>query len=207
MERNGDDADATKGTESVAVLREESREVLNHQIEVIRGIDEKAMWLVRTAVIVTSVVVSGAGIAGRSFLAQNWAAVVFATAGIAALLFVSIWGSILFAASRVPFGPSRSMTAQLSEAGLRGGETHRVLLRGYQKWIGDARREAEANASAFTSLQLGFVAAVFLLGTSGTVVGAASITDTSQWMLLAAGTVLSCGLVLYISTTNPEVRA
>lgn len=120
---------------------------------------------------------------------------------------MSVWGSILFAVSRVPFGPSRSLTKQLSNTTLDGKTRDRVLLRGYEEWIDAARREAEANANAFTSVQIGFVTAVFTLATSGTLVAASAVTDTGQITLTLVGIVLIGGLVLYISVINWEVTS
>lgn len=206
MDESSAEIDSGTESERLAVLRRESRDVLDHQIAVVRSIDEKAMWLVRTAVIVTSIVVSGAGIAGQGFLARNWAGVLFATFGIATLLFVSIWGSIVFAVSRIPFGPSRPLAKQLATASVGSEGTHRVLLDGYEEWIQAARREVEDNATAFTTLQVGFVAAVVFLGISGTLVATSAVTDVGQPVLSALGAGVAVGVGLYLRAEKDRVE-
>lgn len=191
--------------DGLPVLYEESRAVLDHQIELVRSIDEKAMWLVRTAVIVISVVLSGAGIAGRQFLAQNWAPVVFASLGISALLFVSTWGSVLFAVSRVPFGPGQQFRTRLLGSDIGKHDTYRLLIRNHDELIATARREVGQNASAFTWLQVGFVGGVFLLTTSGLLIAVSTVTGSDQLPLLALGGTLTGGVVLYTVGTNFEV--
>lgn len=162
------------------------------------------MWLIRTAVVVTSVVVSGGGIAGTEFLAENWAAVVFAMLGVAALLFLCLWGSFLFAASRVPVGPGQPFRGRVLESDLDREATLRLLLHGYESWIEDARCEADGNASAFTTLLLSFVAAVSMLATSGLLIAVTATTDVQQGRLVVVG-LGTTGLVLYALATKTEV--
>lgn len=207
MDVNGTETGDEERSEGdrLGVLRSESRDVLDHQIELVRSIDEKAMWVVRTAVVATSVVVTGAGIAGEQFLARNWAATAFAMVGIGTLLFVSVLGSVLFAVSRPPFGPSPWLTEQLWQRELDGESTQQVLLHGYSDWIAAATEEADDSARAFTVLQGAFVVAVYALALSGVLLAVSATVGADQSTLAAIGTIGTLGLALSLWTINDGV--
>lgn len=141
---------ATDGEESelradIEVLRSacsESRLVLDHQLDVLSEIDDKAMWSVRTAVIVLGLLISAASLAdGESIQSLPPRVFTLATTGTVSLVFTIWFGMVTYHWSFEEFGigageRAEALAGQLDERSWR----IELLKSGYTAWIG--RQEA-----------------------------------------------------------------
>lgn len=124
----------------IEVLRSaciESRMVLDHQLDVLSEIDDKAMWSVRTAVIVLGLLISAVSLAdGESIQALPTRVFTLATAGTVSLVFTIWFGMITYHWSFEEFGVgagerTEALMSQLDERSWR----IELLKSGYTLWI------------------------------------------------------------------------
>jgi hypothetical protein len=107
---------SVRGTPSVlASAVSESREVLDHELEIRAELDDKAVWSVRTAVIVLGLVISAGSITTPPKSSFPWYSLALIGVGVTALLSSLIVGvSVSIYTSDIPgIGPKRRMDAHL----------------------------------------------------------------------------------------------
>lgn len=135
----GDDSES-QSQPDIEVLRSaraESRAVSDHQLAVLAEIDEKAIWSVRTALIVLGLLISVASLAeGSTIRSVSTLVSVFAVAGTLALLFTVWFGMFTYHWSFEAFG----ISPQERKTALSGRVDERAWLRellteGYAVWI------------------------------------------------------------------------
>lgn len=157
----------TRGTDdeqaNVAVLRSaciESRTVLDDQLGEFSDIGDKALWTVRTSMIVLGVVVSAASLGDARTLRQLHPEIqVLGVAGVVLLIAASVYGlGTYFGADRIrgisPEYRRRAREGQLSEHDWR-----RALLHGYDEWIAEMEAITDRYGTHLFRAQ-----ALFLLG-------------------------------------------
>lgn len=191
--------------DSLKPIREESRAVLDHYIDTIRGIDNMAMWLVRTSVIVIGLVISAFGLAlseiangQHDILLDNWGAVLFGVVGMVLMIGVAGYGSLIFAGSKVPFGPRSTFREESVISDTSEEEILYNLIRGYDRWIPQAQREARKNARAFTRLQICFNGSIFLIVLGAILLLLSIAIGLDQWITLGVGVLAGCLVLLAI---------
>lgn len=152
---SGDDSgNGRSDLETLRVTREESRDVLDHQLSLLNDLDDKAMRTVRTAVLLLGILISAAGIAGPERLADLHPLVKWLSGTAALLLFVtSIIGTATYIASDMTFGVGRSHRAEIRSENYSEREWLFVLLDEYDKWTGEMRRTNESNARNLQAAQ------------------------------------------------------
>lgn len=117
--------------------RDESRTVLDHQLDVLAEIDEKAIWSVRTAIIVLGLLISVASLTdGGTSQSTSFLVSSLAVSGTLALLFTVWFGMFTYHWSFEAFGIGpRERTVALS-GGIDERAWLNALLRdGYPVWI------------------------------------------------------------------------
>lgn len=150
-------------TSDVDVLRSacnESRAVLDDQLHELSDIADKALWTVRTSMLVLGVVVSAASLGDASTFErlQDWI-LWLGLAGIVLLLGASVWGlGTYFVSDRVR-GISPGYRARARDVEVREHDWYRVLLDGYDHWIAEMERITDYYGS-----HLFWAQATFLLG-------------------------------------------
>lgn len=160
------------GRSELAVLRsacDESRAVLDDQLRELSDIGDKALWTVRTAMIVLGVVVSAVSLGDATPFdgATVWLELPVLV-GIGLLLASSVYGlGTYFGSSRVSgIGPDfrqRARTGQLDEA-----EWRLALLDGYESWAADMADETDRYGTHLFRAQVLFIAGVCLFVLSAT---------------------------------------
>jgi hypothetical protein len=154
-----------------AVLRstcEESRAVLDERLAKLEDIGDKAIWTVRSAILVLGLVVSAASLGDPATLRRLHAgALLLAALGTLSLLAACVFGlGTYFGMHRVTgigsdyrrFAASESLT-----------ETTWLLavLRGYDDWILDVERATDRSGTHLLRAQLAFLAGVLSLVSAG----------------------------------------
>lgn len=153
---------------------EEARRTFDKQVAELGDIDEKAMRLVRTDVIILGFVVSAVGIAGpQSFDDIGLIPTVMVWAGVSSLLVSAFVGSALYSITEFSSGVG-SEHLQFAK-----GATHREwltqMLAEYEQWSHEVSAEIESNAEYFDWAQLlQFLGAGLLFLSSTVTVGYAS---------------------------------
>jgi len=153
----------------------ESREVLDDQLAELSDIGDKALWTVRTSMIVLGIVASVASLGSTDTLGrlQGWILVV-GLVGVVLLLTASVWGlGTYFVSDRVR-GISPGYRSRTKNAGLDKRDWYRALLHGYDQWIAEMESMTDRYGSHLFKAQL-----LFLIGVS-LVVAAAVL---SVWTL------------------------
>lgn len=156
--------------DSTATLRSacaESRAVLDHEIDILNDIDDKAIWTVRTAVIIVGLVVSAASIAGNQGVSPPLSVKVTAGAGVAVLLATMGSGVLTYSISAPEPGISAQYrTAVLNEA-ISERAWRRELLEGYNRWIAQMQLVNEKNGFYLFLTQTLLLVGVVLLAVAG----------------------------------------
>lgn len=156
----------------VEVLRsacKESRAVLDDQLRELSDISDKALWTVRTAMIVLGVVVSAVSLGNTNAIdgGRGWFKFPL-LAGISFLLSLSVYGlGTYFGASRVSgIGADfrrRARTGQPTET-----EWRHDLLRGYDNWTSKMGSETDLYGTHLFRAQALFITGVCLFVCSAT---------------------------------------
>lgn len=156
--------------DSTATLRsacEESRAVLDHEIDILNDIDDKAIWTVRTAVIIVGLVVSAASVTGNQGVSPPLSVKVTAGAGVAVLLATMGSGVLTYSISAPEPGISAQYrTAVLNET-ISERAWRRELLEGYNRWIAQMQLGNEKNGFYLFVTQASLLVGVLLLAVAG----------------------------------------
>lgn len=170
-----DAGDGHADIEALRVTREESRAVLDHRLDSLNDLDDKAMWTMRTAVIVLGILASAAGIVGEATVTSLPPAASAALGlGIVGLFCTLIVGAGTYSVSKTTVGVGESHRREVRAEGYTEPEWLTVLLDEYDDWIREMEQSTEVNASLVfwsqallaLSLTLLFVAiTLFAIGT------------------------------------------
>lgn len=166
--------DSRTDTAALRITREESRSVLDHRLELSNDLDDKAMWTVRTAILLLTLLASAAAIEGVSAVKSvpNGAKVSFglAVGGLFATVFLGLGAYFV---STTTFGVGESHRREVRDVAYTEREWLEVLLDGYDAWIRQMDRRNEENArSVFWSQALLVVSLLFVfIGTTLLAIG------------------------------------
>lgn len=129
--------DGVSDIEALRLTRREYRAVLDHQIALLNDLDDKAMWTARTAVVMLGILVSGAGLAGRTGIAALPPAARISL-GIGGMgLVVSIFAGVgAYTVSEPRFGVTDSHYREVTEMVYTEREWLDLLLEEYVDWSG-----------------------------------------------------------------------
>lgn len=129
------------------LTREESRAVLDHHLALLYDLDDKAMWTVRTSVLLLALLASGAALVGIPS-AAGFSAFVKISFALAILgLFVTIFvGLGAFFVSTTKFGVGAAHRREIRSTSYTEQEWLDVLLLGYDEWIQQMDRITDENA-------------------------------------------------------------
>lgn len=150
--------------EALNLTLHESRAVLDHQIALLDDIDNKAMWTVRTSLLILGILASAAGVVGGEQLSSIpiHIKIILTIAG--GLLFISaMMGISIYTSSDVRFGIGEDHRREVLSAPYGENEWVVILLDEYSTWIDEMRSETENNASVFLITQLVLATALLLL--------------------------------------------
>jgi hypothetical protein len=135
-------------------MLDESRAVLDHQIEFLNQMDDAALRTVRTAVIVIGIVVSAASLGSGDRLGTlGSGSVGLAIGGICSLLFSIVLGVYTFRRSNATLGPSEDFALEVRHEEYDESEWYDLLLQGYHEWHGEMRTELAENAMHLYAVQ------------------------------------------------------
>lgn len=165
----GDDPDPSKPEiDALRITREESREVLNHHIELLNETDDTALRTLRTAVVIISILVSAAGIAGPDAIdTLHWAALIAFTVGVLLLFVCAVIGIGILTLSSVTFGIRSDHRRLLTTGDWSEREWLTFLLDEYDGWTTDARETNARNADWLVRMLFCLLAAIVALGVGG----------------------------------------
>lgn len=151
--------DGLSDIEALRVTRAEYRTVLDHQIALLDDLDAKAMWVVRTAVFILGILVSGVGIAGRPVL-SSLPPVVLASFGVGGLgLVVTLFVGVgVYTVSQPRFGRGDAHRREVTEMPYTEWEWLDLLLHDYGEWSGELDARTAENARQL------FMAQTLLIG-------------------------------------------
>lgn len=159
-----------KEVDSIETLRsacEESRAVLDHEIGILNDIDDKAIWTVRTAVIITGLVVSAASIARNQGVSPPVLVKISAGLGVVVLLFTMVSGVMTYSISAPEPGISAQYRTAVLNEGISEEEWRRELLEGYNRWIAQMQLVNEKNGYYLFLTQMLLLLGVLLLAVAG----------------------------------------
>jgi hypothetical protein len=170
--RSNSQSDGTDDLRVVKSACEESREVLDHLLAVQDDVDDKAIWSVRTAVLVIGLLLS-AGTLGNlpQFLTLPWYVHGLAGFGVASLVLSVFLGIGAYTITEASPGISHQRRMEAYQRKYAEHEWQRQLLHGYQSWIDEQETWNERNGYYL------FLTHLFLLAgtTSIVVVGAVAL--------------------------------
>jgi len=155
----------------IEVLRSassESRAVLDEQLRKLADIGDKAIWTVRSSVLVLGLVVSAASLGDTETLRGLHGAVfVLAVGGVGSLLIACLYGlGTYFGMNRVNGIGTEHRTLAADDT-LDEREWLLILLHGYDDWIADVERTTDRYGTHLFRAQAVFVAGVFLFVLAG----------------------------------------
>lgn len=145
----------------------ESRAVLDHEIAILNDIDDKAIWTVRTAVVITGLVVSAASIAGNQGVAPPLSVKLSAGFGVGVLLMTMVSGVMTYSISAPEPGISAQYRTAVLNESIPGEQWRRELLEGYNRWIAQMQLVNERNGYYLFVTQSLLLLGVLLLAVAG----------------------------------------
>lgn len=152
-------------TEVLESACEESREVLEHQLSVQSDIDDKAIWSVRTAVLVLGLLLSAGSLGDLSqFLTLPRYVHGLAGFGVSLLLLSVFFGIGTYTMTETYPGTSHRRRMEVYQGDYEDDEWQSQLLHDYQLWITSQETWNERNGFHL------FVTHVCLLGGTTTIV-------------------------------------
>lgn len=161
--------DSMTDTEVVKSACEEAREVLDHQLSVQNDVDDKAIWSVRTSVIVIGLLLSAGSFGNLSqFLTLPWYVHGLAGFGVSSLVLTVFLGIGTYTITETSPGISHQRRMEVYQREYDEHEWPRRLLRDYQSWIVEQETWNERNGYYLFLTHL-----LLLIGTTAIVVAGA----------------------------------
>ena len=150
MPDDGASSSLPRGTaaEILRTTRDEARTVLNHQIDTLNDIDDKAMRTVRITLVVVSVLFSATTLHGAGQFVN-----VLTGAGTACLVASILVGLVTYSSSGPESGIGPTYLTDARAGSYSEREWLVVLLAGYAEWIEDMERLNQANARLLSLTQ------------------------------------------------------
>lgn len=186
------DEEAEPAIETLGISRVESRAVLDHQIDLLNEIDDRALRTVRTSIVVLALLVSAGQIAGTSRIRSlRWLPVTAAAA--AAVLFVVaiLVGMAIYSVSHVPYGIGPTHRTEARDGGYSERKWLTLLMDEYDDWSLELLELTENNAR-----WLAYAQGSFVLGTVVIAVAIAIPLSTIGRATVVLSTVLGAGLIV-----------
>lgn len=121
--------------EALRLTRDESRVVLDHHLTLLNDLDDKAMWTVRTAILVLTLIASAAAVVDSTVLAQLPPAAVSFSLTIIGLFVTVFVGHGASVVSATKFGPGISYRKAIRADAYSERDWLVVLVDGYDDWI------------------------------------------------------------------------
>lgn len=179
--------------ETLRITRVESRVVLDHQIDLLNEIDERALRTVRTSIVVLALLASAGQIAGPAQIRSlHWIQTTgFALAGILFVLAILV-GMAIYTVSHVPYGIGPTHRAEAEDGGYSERDWLKLLLEEYDDWSTEVLELTENNARWLTYAQGSFVGGTIVI----TVAIAASLPSIGRAGLFASGLVVAVLILL-----------
>lgn len=146
---------------------EESRAVLDHEIAILNDIDDKAIWTVRTAVLIIGLVVSAASITGNRGVSTPTPVKVSAGLGVSVLLASLVSGVMTYSIAAPEPGISAQYRTAVLDEDIPEREWRRELLEGYNRWIAQMQLVNERNGYYLFVTQSLLLLGVLLLSVAG----------------------------------------
>lgn len=155
-------ADTTPKSDTLELTCSEAREVIDHQIDTMNDLDDKAMWTLRLIVLVFGLVMTGVSVAVRADVSDLGRFVNPLTqAGFFCLTVSAGLSVIVYSSGTLTVGPGPADINQLLQRGYERPNWRRRLLEGYQKWMRtnqtNIRRDATLLAVCQAFLVVGMV--------------------------------------------------
>lgn len=160
--------------EALRLTRDESRAVLDHHLTLLNDLDDKAMWTIRTAILVLTLIASATAVLDSTVLAQLPPAAVvsfsLAIIGLFVTIFVGHGASVV---SATKFGPGSSYRQAIRADPYSEREWLVVLPDGYDDWIQQMDLTNDENARLVFWAQglLAASLALLVVGTSLLITG------------------------------------
>lgn len=185
-------------TEVLESACEESRRVLDYQLSVQEDIDDKALWSIRTAVLVLGLLFSAGSLGDISqFLTLPWYVHVLAGSGVSLLLLTVYFGIGSYTMTETYPGISHRQRIKSHQGSYDYEEWYADLLLNYQWSITGQKSWNERNGFYL------FVTHVCLLGGTTSIVSAGAIAlfltyDSSNGIALVGGLLFPVAVVVVL---------
>lgn len=151
--------------QTLRVTREESRDVLDTQLEKISSIDEKALRTIRNAVLLLGIALSTGALPNGASLV-NWATL----GGTISITLSILSGIVTYVTSNPSVGVGSAYLTEAREVPYTEAEWLTLVIAGYSEWIADAEQLATSNVRTLTISQF-FLGCGIVLLTVGTLLG------------------------------------
>lgn len=147
--------------ERLKTTHAEAREVLNHQLDDISDIDNKAMYTVRVIVVFLGIVVAAFQIGGTNIFNPYlmWP-------GFLALAISMSVGIITYSASTLRLGPNREYLRGLADGDVDANRWDIDLIYRMGDWVSDNHDDLQTNRDLLTITQSTLILGVLLIALS-----------------------------------------
>lgn len=144
---------------SLRITHEEARTVLDHQINILNDIDNKATKTVRITAVILGIVVSAPSVIDNPNNFIN----PFSKWGVAGLILSIVLGMITYSSSSPDLGPNPSDINRMLDEKYREDEWLVILLDSYEDWIDRTQRVNRFNGVFLALSQLSLITSLALL--------------------------------------------
>jgi hypothetical protein len=161
-DRSSNDRSYPRRVESLRKTHEEARTVLDHQIQILDDIDDKATRTVRITALLLGVVVSSTSLVADPYQFINQGT----TWGALSLALSIVLGTVTYSVSSPDLGPGPRDIERVRESNYREDEWLMVMLASYEDWIDQTEWISRFNGAflALAQLSLGVGLLLFVLG-------------------------------------------
>lgn len=163
-------------------------EMIQTQVEMLNGIDDKAAYVARLVSILTGLVLSAASVVasieGHELTVETGPELFLL--GVCVLSFFAslVYAIVTYLSSRFEYGPKSGLGEFMADYHVKNQDYKDMMLRGYSEAIQANRRVVVTNSRRFEKCLAGLLAGVFFL------LGAGVVTVLPEHFPLEAGTTL-----------------
>lgn len=151
-------------TDVLASVREESRIVLDHRIDLLYETDDKVASTVRTAMLVLSMVISVSSVGSVEAVASvPELPLVIGGVGIAGLFATVIYGVVAYTDAKRILGPGRAFRREPQSKPYSEREWLILLAVGYDEWLAEMKNINDSNERQLWRIQILLASSLFVL--------------------------------------------
>lgn len=169
--------------EGLSTACSEGREVIDHQVEWARQIDDKAIRFIRINILLLGLGLTAFSLSSSSFeAALDQYLNIYTLSGILALLGSMVTAALTFGLTSVKSGISARYLRHVSEGDISDRQLYEGLALGYAEWIEHNKNIIEINVATFMITVVLVVDSIILL-TAGTIIPTLGYADSGYFEL------------------------